>query len=52
MEGKGAVLSADHVERTIEALLEERRTFAPLEAFSETANASDHSIYAEADMDH
>ena len=39
------------VERTIEALLSERRTFAPTEEFIAQANASDPSIYAEAERD-
>ena len=45
-------MTHEDVEGTIEALLEERRTFPPLESFSDTANASDPSIYAEAEMDH
>ena len=39
------------VERTIEALLEERRTFEPPDSFVETAIASDPSIYAESERD-
>jgi acetyl-CoA synthetase len=39
------------VERTIEALLQERRTFEPPTEFAEQANASDPSIYAEAERD-
>jgi acetyl-CoA synthetase len=39
------------VERTIEALLEERRTFEPHERFVEDANLNDVSIYAEAERD-
>ena len=39
------------VERTIEALLQERRLFQPPEAFVEQANAKDVSLYAEAERD-
>ncbi|MEA2499552.1 MAG: acetyl-CoA synthetase [Actinomycetota bacterium] len=39
------------VERTIEALLQERRTFEPPEEFAEFANANDPSIYLEAERD-
>ena len=39
------------VEKTIEALLQERRTFEPPEAFAEQANLNDPSIYAEAERD-
>ncbi|MGH2754951.1 MAG: acetate--CoA ligase [Actinomycetota bacterium] len=39
------------IEQTIEALLEERRTFAPPEAFAQQANAADPSIYAVAERD-
>ena len=39
------------VERTIEALLQERRTFAPPEDFVEQANLNDLSVYAEAERD-
>jgi acetyl-CoA synthetase len=39
------------VAKTIEALLEERRTFAPPEAFAATANLADAGIYAEAERD-
>ncbi|HEY7876180.1 MAG TPA: acetyl-coenzyme A synthetase N-terminal domain-containing protein, partial [Actinomycetota bacterium] len=39
------------VERTIEALLEERRTFEPPSEFTDQANASDPSIYADAERD-
>jgi acetyl-CoA synthetase len=39
------------IEQTIEALLQERRTFEPPEAFSEVANASDAAVYAEAEQD-
>jgi acetyl-CoA synthetase len=39
------------VERTIEALLEERRTFEPPRAFTEQANAADPALYAEAARD-
>ena len=39
------------VERTIEALLQERRLFEPPDAFSDQANANDISIYAEAERD-
>ncbi len=38
-------------ERTIEALLLERRRFPPLERFRQTANARDPKIYDEADRD-
>jgi acetyl-CoA synthetase len=39
------------VEKTIEALLQERRSFEPPEEFARQANASDASIYDEADKD-
>ena len=39
------------VERTIEALLQERRTFEPPAEFTRQANASDPSIYEEAERD-
>ena len=39
------------IEQTIEALLEERRTFPPTEGFSESANANDPTIYVEAERD-
>jgi acetyl-CoA synthetase len=39
------------VERTIEALLSERRTFKPPTSFVDRAHASDPSIYAEAERD-
>ena len=39
------------VAKTIEALLEERRTFEPLEGFAAQANVSDVSVYAEAERD-
>ena len=39
------------VERTIEALLSERRTFEPPEDFVAQANANDISIYADAERD-
>ncbi|HWC14139.1 MAG TPA: acetate--CoA ligase [Actinomycetota bacterium] len=39
------------VEQTIEALLSERRTFAPPEDFAAHANASDPAIYAQAERD-
>jgi acetyl-CoA synthetase len=39
------------VERTIEALLEERRTFEPPREFAAQANASDPAIYAVAERD-
>jgi acetyl-CoA synthetase len=39
------------VTRTIEALLQERRTFPPPEDFAEQANLSDASVYAEAEAD-
>ena len=42
---------AENVEKTIEALLEERRTFVPPEDFIENANANDASIYEEAGRD-
>jgi acetyl-CoA synthetase len=38
-------------ERTLEALLEESRTFEPPEGFREAANASDPAIYDEAEAD-
>ncbi|MDX1673542.1 MAG: acetate--CoA ligase [Longimicrobiales bacterium] len=38
-------------ERTLEALLEESRTFEPSEAFREAANASDPAIYERASED-
>ena len=39
------------VERTIEALLEERRTFEPPPNFTSQANLNDESIYTRADKD-
>ncbi|MGH2757660.1 MAG: AMP-binding protein, partial [Actinomycetota bacterium] len=39
------------VERTIEALLQERRTFEPPKDFVNQANANDASIYSEAERD-
>ncbi|MDQ3646183.1 MAG: acetate--CoA ligase [Actinomycetota bacterium] len=42
---------ADEVERTIEALLEERRTFPPPDDFAEQANANDSSIYSQGEDD-
>lgn len=39
------------VEKTIEALLEERRTFAPPDDFNEHANSNDAGIYEEAKRD-
>ncbi|MEA2477938.1 MAG: acetyl-CoA synthetase, partial [Actinomycetota bacterium] len=39
------------VQKTIEALLEERRTFDPPSEFASQANANDPSIYLEADRD-
>ena len=39
------------VEKTIEALLEERRTFAPPEEFTKQANVRDNSVYEQADAD-
>jgi acetyl-CoA synthetase len=39
------------VERTIEALLQERRTFEPPEGFVGGANLNDVSVYAEAERD-
>jgi len=44
-------VSGNEVERAIEALLQERRTFAPTEAFVEQANAADPSIYEQGDTD-
>jgi acetyl-CoA synthetase len=44
-------VSDKEVERTIEALLEERRTFSPPEGFAEQANVSDPTVYAEAERD-
>ena len=41
----------NEVERTIEALLQERRTFNPPEAFSAQANAADAGIYEDASDD-
>ncbi len=41
----------NEVERTIEALLEERRTFEPPEEFARRANAGDHAIYQHAEKD-
>jgi acetyl-CoA synthetase len=42
---------ADEVERTIEALLQERRTFDPPQAFRTQANANDPAIYDHAAKD-
>jgi acetyl-CoA synthetase len=39
------------VERTIEALLQERRTFAPPKEFTSRANVSDDSVYRRAEED-
>ncbi len=39
------------VERAIEALLEERRTFEPTDEFAEAANLNDHSVYESATDD-
>ncbi len=39
------------VERTLEALLDERRTFAPPEAFAKAAILNDPSVYTEAERD-
>jgi len=39
------------VEKTIDALLQERRTFEPPKEFTEQANASDPAIYEEAERD-
>jgi acetyl-CoA synthetase len=39
------------VEKTIEALLQERRTFEPPEDFAEQANLNDASIYIDAERD-
>ena len=44
-------MAGGEVERTIEALLQERRTFEPPEDFAVEANADDPSIYAEAEND-
>ena len=44
-------MSQDEVEKTIEALLDERRTFAPPEDFVEKALAGDPTIYAGAERD-
>ena len=41
----------EEVERTIEALLQERRTFAPPEEFTQQANFKDPSIYEQASSD-
>ena len=48
---EGGLVGDNDVERTIEALLQERRTFPPPDDFVEQANASDPSIYAEAERD-
>ncbi|HWL65230.1 MAG TPA: acetate--CoA ligase, partial [Actinomycetota bacterium] len=47
-------MADQEVEKTIEALLEERRTFEPSESFVEQAHANDPALYAEAlrDPDH
>ncbi len=39
------------VEKTIDALLQERRTFEPPQEFTEQANASDPAIYEKAEKD-
>jgi acetyl-CoA synthetase len=44
-------VSSKDVEKTIEALLQERRTFTPPDSFSEQANISDASVYEEATRD-
>ncbi|MDQ3987026.1 MAG: acetate--CoA ligase [Actinomycetota bacterium] len=44
-------MAAKDVEKTIEALLEERRSFEPPDDFASQANASDPSIYDEASRD-
>ena len=44
-------MSQNEVEKTIEALLDERRTFAPPEDFVEKALANDPTIYAGAERD-
>ena len=44
-------MSQNEVEKTIEALLDERRTFAPPEDFVEHALAADPTIYAGAERD-
>jgi acetyl-CoA synthetase len=44
-------VAGNDVERNIEALLQERRTFEPPEAFVEQAIANDPSIYAKAGTD-
>jgi acetyl-CoA synthetase len=44
-------VAGNDVERNIEALLQERRTFEPPEAFVEQAIANDPSIYAQAGTD-
>ena len=44
-------MTGNDVERDIEALLEERRTFEPPEDFVQQANADDPSIYAQAQRD-
>ena len=44
-------MAGNDVERNIEALLEERRTFEPPEDFVEQANADDPSIYTQAEND-
>ena len=41
----------EEVERTIEALLQERRTFAPSEEFTQQANLKDPSVYEQASSD-
>ncbi len=47
----GGSMVDKEVERTIEALLQERREFVPPEAFTKQANASDPSIYDRAAAD-
>ncbi|MGH2729742.1 MAG: acetate--CoA ligase [Actinomycetota bacterium] len=44
-------MAAKDVERTIEALLSERRTFEPSDEWRDKANASDPSIYEQAERD-
>ncbi|MDQ5815175.1 MAG: AMP-binding protein, partial [Actinomycetota bacterium] len=41
----------EEVEQTIEALLQERRTFAPPEEFTQQANFKDPSVYEQASSD-
>jgi acetyl-CoA synthetase len=48
---RGEEMGQKDVEQTIEALLEERRTFKPPEDFAGRANASDLGIYKDAEDD-